>query len=72
MICGPDVMMRFTTMELLNRGVGMDKIFISSERNMKCGVGFCGHCQLGPVFVCKDGPVFSYDRIKEFVNRREV
>jgi NAD(P)H-flavin reductase len=42
------------------------------ERNMKCAIGFCGHCQLGPAFICKDGPVFRYDRIKEWFGRREI
>ncbi len=72
MICGPEVMMRFTITELQNYGVKNENIFISMERNMKCGVGFCGHCQFGPVFVCKDGPVFSYDCIKNFFGKREI
>jgi NAD(P)H-flavin reductase len=72
MICGPEVMIRFTALELQRRGVPDDRIFISMERNMKCAVGLCGHCQLGPWFVCKDGPVFAYDRVAELVNRWEV
>lgn len=72
MICGPEVMMRFTITELQNYGVKNENIFISMERNMKCGVGFCGHCQFGPVFVCKDGPVFNYDGIKNFFGKREI
>jgi NAD(P)H-flavin reductase len=72
MICGPEVMMRFTVMELLKCGVETQNVFISMERNMKCGVGFCGHCQLGPTFVCKDGPIFRYDRIKELLGKREI
>jgi len=71
-ICGPGVMMRFTVRELLNYGLKEEQIFVSLERNMKCGLGMCGHCQLGPVFVCKDGPVFRYDRIKDWMDRREV
>jgi len=72
MICGPEVMIRFTANELQRRGVPTPQIFVSMERNMKCGVGFCGHCQFGAHFVCRDGPVFSYDRIEDLVNRWEV
>lgn len=72
MICGPEVMMRFTVTELQNYGIKNENIFISMERNMKCGVGFCGHCQFGPVFVCKDGPVFNYECIKNFFGKREI
>lgn len=61
--CGPEVMMRFTVMAALNRGLSPDQIWISMERNMQCAVGLCGHCQLGPEFICKDGPVFRYDCI---------
>ena len=63
-VCGPEVMMRFTVRELGRRGVADDRIYLSMERNMKCAVGFCGHCQLGPSFICKDGPVLRYDRIR--------
>ncbi len=70
--CGPGVMMRFVVQEFLKRGVQEENIFISLERTMKCGIGLCGHCQLGPVFICKDGPVFSYARIKEWFERRGV
>jgi len=72
MICGPEVMMRFTVMELLKRGVAAERIYLSSERNMKCGIGFCGHCQFGPTFVCKDGPVFAYSRIAPILGKSEV
>lgn len=72
MVCGPEVMMRFTIAELQSRGVADDSIYISMERNMKCGVGFCGHCQFGPFFVCKDGPVFRYDRVKKFLWTGEI
>lgn len=71
-VCGPEVMMRYTAQELDKRGVGKDAVFVSMERNMKCGVGFCGHCQLGPHFVCKDGPVFPYDRLERLLWIREV
>jgi NAD(P)H-flavin reductase len=72
MICGPEIMMRFTVQELQERGVEAGNIYITMERNMKCAVGFCGHCQFGPAFVCKDGPVFRYDRIREFFEKREI
>ncbi|MCS7158086.1 MAG: FAD/NAD(P)-binding protein [Blastocatellia bacterium] len=72
MVCGPEVMMRFTALELERRGVKADNIFLSMERNMKCAIGFCGHCQFGPTFVCKDGPVFRYSRIKEWITKWEV
>jgi NAD(P)H-flavin reductase len=56
-------MMRFTIMELNKRGLASERTYLSMERNMKCAVGFCGHCQYGPLFICKDGPVFRFDRI---------
>ncbi len=65
--CGPEVMMKFTVMTALHRGLAPEQIWISMERNMQCAVGLCGHCQLGPEFICKDGPVFRYDRIAPFV-----
>jgi len=71
-ICGPEVMMRFSAMELLKRGVPATNVFVSMERSMKCGAGLCGFCQIGPVFVCKNGPVFPYPSVKEFFGTREV
>lgn len=72
MICGPEIMMRFTVTELRDRGVPSDHIFVSLERNMKCGIGLCGHCQLGPTFLCKDGPVFRYDMASPLLAVREL
>jgi len=72
MICGPEVMMRYTLKELQNCGVINENIYVSMERNMKCGICLCGHCQLGPKFVCKDGPVFCYEHIKELFGKREI
>ena len=72
MVVGPEIMMRFTIVELEKRGIPDERIFLSMERSMKCGFGFCGHCQLGPFFVCKDGPVFRYDRIKPFFGKGEI
>lgn len=57
-VCGPEIMMKFATRELLKKGFKTNKIYLSLERRMKCGVGLCGHCQMGPYFVCKHGPVF--------------
>lgn len=67
MICGPEVMMRFTARELLARGVPEPHIHLSMERNMKCAIGFCGHCQFGPDFICKDGPIFRYDHLRSWL-----
>lgn len=72
LVCGPELMMRFTVLELHKCGVEHKNIYISMERNMKCGIGHCGHCQCGPFFVCKNGPVFNYEEIKGFSERREV
>ena len=72
MICGPEVMMHFTVQALKNLGVSCDDIYVSMERNMKCGVGLCGHCQWGPEFVCKDGPVFRYAAIERLMGIREL
>jgi NAD(P)H-flavin reductase len=63
MVCGPEVMMRFVARELEELGLPFSRVFVSTERSMKCGVGLCGHCQLGPFFVCKDGPVFNYETV---------
>jgi NAD(P)H-flavin reductase len=63
LMCGPEVMIRYGIRALRARGVGDDRIHVSMERNMHCAVGWCGHCQLGPEFVCKDGPIFSVRRL---------
>jgi len=63
-MCGPSLMMRFTVLKLLERGYRPENIYLSLERNMSCGVGKCGHCRLGQYYVCKDGPVFSYQEIQ--------
>ena len=72
MVCGPEVMMRFTAKALQAAGVALDRIYLSMERNMKCAIGLCGHCQFGPDFVCKDGPVMRYDRIADLMTVREI
>lgn len=72
MICGPEIMIRFAAQELARRGVAPADTFVSLERNMKCAVGLCGHCQLGPYLVCRDGPVFAYDRVQGLLDVGEV
>lgn len=72
MMCGPEVMMRVAARTLLNNGVGEDQLYLSMERNMKCALGLCGRCQLGPAFICRDGPVFRYDRIRSLLSVREL
>jgi NAD(P)H-flavin reductase len=72
MLCGPEIMMRFSIAELRKRGIRRRNILFSMERNMKCAVGFCGRCQYGPNFVCKDGPVFSYDHLETLFRSQEV
>jgi NAD(P)H-flavin reductase len=72
LLCGPEVMMRFSVRELERLGVPRRGIHVSMERSMKCGVGLCGHCQYGPTFVCKDGPVFRFDRVERLFYVREI
>jgi NAD(P)H-flavin reductase len=72
MTCGPEIMMRFVIFESLARKLRPEKIFISMERNMKCAIGFCGHCQCGPVFVCKDGPVFTYEQMEPYMHLEDL
>lgn len=71
-VCGPEVMMRFTAAELEKRGVAAEQIYISMERNMKCAIGLCGHCQYGPYFVCKNGPVFRYKDVQQLLVKRGI
>jgi NAD(P)H-flavin reductase len=71
MTCGPEIMIRFVVFEALARRIPHNRIYISMERNMKCGLGFCGHCQLGPYFICKDGPVFGYDQVESYFSVEE-
>ena len=66
LMCGPEVMMRYAIRILRARGISDDDLYLSLERNMKCAVGWCGHCQLGPEFVCKDGPIFPVRRLGRF------
>ncbi|MFY0690102.1 MAG: FAD/NAD(P)-binding protein [Cyclobacteriaceae bacterium] len=71
-VCGPEVMMRYGAYSLLDAGIPEDQIHLSMERNMKCAVGHCGHCQFGPYFICKDGPVFSYPKLQQYLNIRGI
>lgn len=71
-VCGPEIMMKFSAQALEARGVRPEAIFLSMERNMKCAIGLCGHCQFGPTFICRDGPVFPYARLKSLLAVREV
>jgi len=72
MVCGPEVMMRFAANALRDAGIPAERIFLSMERNMKCALGLCGHCQFGPAFVCKDGPVMPLSRIASLWQHREI
>jgi NAD(P)H-flavin reductase len=71
-IVGPEIMMRVVARTLAERGVLPDRLFISMERNMKCAVAFCGHCQLGPAFICKDGPIFPWSRVEPWLRIRNL
>lgn len=72
LVCGPEVMMRHAATALMARGVPDTRIRLSMERNMKCGVGLCGHCQLRELFLCVDGPVLGYDRLAPLMDVREL
>ena len=71
-LCGPEVMMRFGARALEDRGVAASDIFVSLERNMKCALAQCGRCQFGAAFICRDGPVFPYDRVASALSIREL
>lgn len=66
--CGPEIMIRFVAYEAMARRIPTEKLYVSLERNMKCALGFCGHCQYGPFFLCKEGPVLSFAQIEPFYN----
>jgi NAD(P)H-flavin reductase len=71
LVCGPDIMMRLTADRLIDLGVAPGAIQLTLERNMQCATGRCGHCQLGPVLVCRDGPVVTYPEIADALRVRE-
>jgi NAD(P)H-flavin reductase len=70
-LCGPEIMMRLTARALLASGVTPDAVQVSLERNMACAIAQCGHCQIGPVFVCREGPVFTWDRAAPLLEVRD-
>jgi NAD(P)H-flavin reductase len=72
MMCGPEIMMRFAAREFERLGMPSKNIWITMERNMRCGAALCGHCQFGPSFICKDGPVYRYDEVAQLLSVREV
>jgi NAD(P)H-flavin reductase len=71
-VCGPEIMMRYGIQALEQAGIDRSGIYVSMERNMKCGIGLCGHCQWGAPFVCKDGPVFRFDEVADAFTVREL
>ena len=71
-VVGPEIMMRFTVQALLAAGVADDCVYLSMERNMQCAAALCGHCQLGPFLICRDGPVFCYERLARWLLVREL
>jgi NAD(P)H-flavin reductase len=72
LVCGPEIMMRYAAEALAERGVPTERIFLSFERNMQCGLGHCGHCQLGPTLICRDGPVYPYEQVATLMEVREL
>ncbi len=72
LVCGPEIMMRFAIRALEKAGLANRDIYLSMERNMKCAIGQCGHCQFGPTFVCRDGPVFRYDQVCGILGLKEI
>lgn len=71
-VCGPEIMMEYSARSLLKKRLEPNAIYVSLERNMQCAVGFCGHCQLGSHFLCKDGPVLAYDRVQASLMVRDL
>jgi NAD(P)H-flavin reductase len=71
-VCGPDIMMRYVADGLVDLGMPPPRVRLSLERTMRCGAGWCGHCQLGPLLVCRDGPVVTYDRVAQLMRVREL
>ena len=72
LMCGPEIMMRLGAPILIDRGIPATSIYVSLERHMECGIGLCGHCQMGPYFLCKDGPVMRYDRVARLLGSEGV
>jgi anaerobic sulfite reductase subunit B len=72
LVCGPEIMMYFAVRALLERDVPPERIYLSMERNMRCGLGHCGHCQLGATLICRDGPIYRYDELEPLLAVREL
>ncbi|HYM98081.1 MAG TPA: hypothetical protein VET26_12325, partial [Candidatus Sulfotelmatobacter sp.] len=72
MVCGPEVMMRFAATGLVDLAIDPADIWLSMERNMQCGAGVCGHCQLGPFLICRDGPVLQLSRLASLMQVKEL
>lgn len=72
LLCGPELMLRFAARALLSKNVAANRIRVALERNMQCGAGLCGHCQLGPLLICRDGPVVDYERAQPLLATREL
>ena len=72
LVCGPEIMMRFSANAVQAAGIALERIYLSMERNMKCAIGQCGHCQIGPTLVCRDGAVMRYDRVRPMLTVREL
>jgi NAD(P)H-flavin reductase len=72
LVCGPEIMMRFTAPALARRGISGTRTYLSMERAMKCGIGHCGHCQLGPTLICRDGPVYTWAELSHWLMVREL
>jgi len=72
LVCGPEVMMRFAVAGLLDRGLDPARIWLSLERNMQCGAGLCGHCQLGPFLICRDGPVLPFAEVEPWLGIEQL
>jgi NAD(P)H-flavin reductase len=71
-VCGPERMMQATATTLAGRGVTASRIYVTLERHMECGIGLCGHCQMGKYFVCRDGPVFSIGQLGDIFGREGI
>jgi NAD(P)H-flavin reductase len=72
MMCGPEIMMRFAAREFEKLGVESKNVWITMERNMRCGAALCGHCQFGPSFICREGPVYRHIDVAHLLAVREV
>ena len=71
-VCGPEIMMRVTGESLVEHGIASDNVYLSMERNMRCAVAHCGHCQYGPTLICRDGPVYRHDLLAPLLEVREL